>query len=359
MSERTLIPLSEWADSMGMSVSGARYHCQMGNIPGAEKRGSKWMVPYNAHWPGDAFPVLVGDLSVIGKYQSRFEPISRDLLLNQSRYASSVCKVGTAYKDADVDFNTELCLDWLDRNLISDMVDLPYKTDLSAFLTTGVFKESPIDCADVILDDSVFDHMRVFWSERLKQGTVVAHSYCSGDKISDELQKLASCYPCVGTMDEDGSWYWPGNATLVTLTGPVTFLSWLLTEKLDEDSPIGDFARDVLADEFFPRCFDYASLYRHMLDMQACVDAFETLKLAYSEYSCSLVSCGKAMDDSILDAVERIVDRMWYDMSYPYERKSYCCVTYGSDGDKMRCFSSIVPVSEHAYDLGSALDFQS
>ncbi len=71
-----------------------------------------------------------------------------------------------------------------------------------------------------------------------------------------------------------------------------TFLNWLLTQA-DRDDPIGDLARDIVADATGPSPHGtrhvvpatYAGIRRHLrIKHQASVDALDALDAAYRAY---------------------------------------------------------------------------
>lgn len=66
---------------------------------------------------------------------------------------------------------------------------------------------------------------------------------------------------------------------------PSNFRTWLMRH-VDDQSPVGDIARDVRADDEWPEV-QYESFqlyYEHLKDMDASHDALEALEDAWDEY---------------------------------------------------------------------------
>jgi uncharacterized protein YozE (UPF0346 family) len=67
--------------------------------------------------------------------------------------------------------------------------------------------------------------------------------------------------------------------------GTKTFYQWLRTHK-DDDTPIGDLARDAGRDSRFPRGVtqNNAVIRNHLNRMNACPDALTAFESAWDEY---------------------------------------------------------------------------
>ena len=62
-----------------------------------------------------------------------------------------------------------------------------------------------------------------------------------------------------------------------------TFRNFLSTKRY-EKSTIGDLARDVKHDPFYPKEDDFDIWYRHLTKNDACNGAIEALEKAWKEY---------------------------------------------------------------------------
>jgi uncharacterized protein YozE (UPF0346 family) len=63
----------------------------------------------------------------------------------------------------------------------------------------------------------------------------------------------------------------------------MTFKAWLMLQKKRED-PVGDLARDVLADRTWPPTQDMVKLRQYIVKRGSVENAVSTLDRAYAEY---------------------------------------------------------------------------
>jgi uncharacterized protein YozE (UPF0346 family) len=61
----------------------------------------------------------------------------------------------------------------------------------------------------------------------------------------------------------------------------ISFKRWIIKHK-DDDTPIGDLARDMIDDKNCPNA--YGKMCNHLKHMRACAAALETLDDAWSQY---------------------------------------------------------------------------
>lgn len=65
----------------------------------------------------------------------------------------------------------------------------------------------------------------------------------------------------------------------------ISFRSYIFINFIEDDTPIGDFTRDVVNDPHFPmRATKYATILKYLLEKHACSEALEAFDAAYSLY---------------------------------------------------------------------------
>jgi uncharacterized protein YozE (UPF0346 family) len=64
----------------------------------------------------------------------------------------------------------------------------------------------------------------------------------------------------------------------------MSFYSWIILRHWNEDTPMGDLARDVYADKSFPKRGKYKDILTHLKECNACDGAIECFKKAWAEY---------------------------------------------------------------------------
>jgi uncharacterized protein YozE (UPF0346 family) len=68
------------------------------------------------------------------------------------------------------------------------------------------------------------------------------------------------------------------------MTGKQTFQQWLAQQSKRDDS-VGDLARDVQQDSETPRGNAKLAWRKHLIEMNACAAALQTLERAWVEYT--------------------------------------------------------------------------
>ncbi len=64
----------------------------------------------------------------------------------------------------------------------------------------------------------------------------------------------------------------------------VTFRTWILSNKIDKDTPVGDLARDIQRDINFPSTYEYSEMIGYLNYKRACFEAKEAFRHAYKQY---------------------------------------------------------------------------
>lgn len=62
------------------------------------------------------------------------------------------------------------------------------------------------------------------------------------------------------------------------------FRTWILDNKINEDTPIGDLARDIKREGSFPKSNSHDRLLGHLYTKGACHECIEAFEEAYEEF---------------------------------------------------------------------------
>lgn len=63
-----------------------------------------------------------------------------------------------------------------------------------------------------------------------------------------------------------------------------TFRTWILKNKINRDTPVGDLARDIQRDINFPSTYEYSEMVGYLKHKSACSQAKAAFRYAYKQY---------------------------------------------------------------------------
>lgn len=65
----------------------------------------------------------------------------------------------------------------------------------------------------------------------------------------------------------------------------ITFRQWIITRRINSDTPVGDLARDIKDDKNFPNTYDYSEMIGYLKYKGACKEARKAFREAFNIYS--------------------------------------------------------------------------